>query len=123
MERGVKIGIYAAAVLGMSALSVAQADEAPRSKPSAVESRVIKIIADQFRVESRRITRSTHLVKDLGADDLDRVEIVMDLEEAFNLTIEDKEVEKFETVGQFVDHVTKALGKRKPPSKPASARP
>lgn len=89
-------------------------DDSPKAKLASIEARVIKIVADQFMKDPKQVTRSTKLVKDLGADDLDRVELVLELEEAFEITIEDDDAEKFQTVGQMIDHVTKALRARKP---------
>lgn len=89
------------------------ADDLPKGKAAWVEARVIKIVAEQFGVDKKRILRSTELVKDLGADDLDRVELVLELEEEFDITIADDAAEKFQTVGQMIDHVTKALKARK----------
>jgi acyl carrier protein len=51
------------------------------------------------------VTRETSFVNDLGADSLDTVELVMEFEEEFDITIPDEEAEKIQTVGQAVDYI------------------
>ena len=76
---------------------------------ASVEERVIEIVAEQLGVEKEKITRDTHFVNDLGADSLDTVELVMELEEEFDINIPDDAAEKIQTVGQAIDFIEKAL--------------
>ena len=69
---------------------------------ASVEERVAEIVADQLGVEKDKINRESHFVNDLGADSLDQVELVMELEEEFDLEIPDDAAEKIQTVGQAI---------------------
>ncbi len=71
----------------------------------SVEERVKKIVVDQLGVEEGQVTREAKFVEDLGADSLDTVELVMALEEEFELEIPDDEAEKIATVGQAVEYI------------------
>jgi acyl carrier protein len=84
-------------------------------KVASVEERVIGIVADQLGVSKEQITRDTSFVNDLGADSLDTVELVMELEEEFDINIPDDVAEKIQTVGQAIDHIEKAVEKDKVP--------
>lgn len=75
---------------------------------ASVPERVIEIVADQLGVDKEKITRETSFVNDLGADSLDTVELVMELEEEFDINIPDDAAEKIQTVGQAVDFIEKA---------------
>ncbi len=75
---------------------------------SSIEQRVIDIVAEQLGVEKEKITRDSHFVNDLGADSLDTVELVMELEEEFDINIPDDAADKIQTVGQAIDHIEKA---------------
>jgi len=72
---------------------------------ASVEQRVIDIVAEQLGVDKEKITRETSFVNDLGADSLDTVELVMELEEEFDTNIPDDEAEKIQTVGQAIDYI------------------
>jgi acyl carrier protein len=76
---------------------------------ASVEERVIDIVAEQLGVSKDQITRETSFVNDLGADSLDTVELVMELEEEFDINIPDDAAEKIQTVGQAVDHIKNAV--------------
>lgn len=77
---------------------------------ASVEERVIDIVADQLGVEREKITRDSNFVNDLGADSLDTVELVMELEEEFDVNIPDEAAEKIQTVGEAIDHIKKSTG-------------
>ncbi|NLI81195.1 MAG: acyl carrier protein [Deltaproteobacteria bacterium] len=75
---------------------------------SAIQAKVTDIIANQLGVEKGIITAEANVVDDLGADSLDVVELVMALEEAFNLEIPDEEAEKIRTVKDIFDYIEKS---------------
>lgn len=71
----------------------------------SVEDRVIEIVSEQMGAQKDQVTRETSFVNDLGADSLDTVELVMEFEEEFDITIPDDEAEKIQTVGQAIDYI------------------
>jgi len=71
----------------------------------AVEERVKKIIVEQLGVNAEQVTNSASFVDDLGADSLDTVELVMALEEEFELEIPDEEAQKIGTVQSAIDYI------------------
>ncbi len=75
---------------------------------SNIAERVIDIVSEQLGYEKEKISNDTHFVNDLGADSLDQVELVMELEEEFEINIPDDAAEKITTVGQAIDHIEKA---------------
>ncbi len=72
---------------------------------ASVEQRVIDIVSSQLGVDKDKITIATSFVNDLGADSLDTVELVMELEEEFDINIPDDAAEKIQTVGQAVSYI------------------
>jgi acyl carrier protein len=70
-----------------------------------IEARVKEIIVEQLGVDASEVTIQASFVNDLGADSLDTVELVMALEEEFDIEIPDEEAEKIQTVGQAVDYI------------------
>lgn len=72
-------------------------------------SRIKEIIVDQLGIEESKVTPEASFVDDLGADSLDTVELVMALEEEFNLEINDEEAEKILTVKDAVDYVNQHI--------------
>lgn len=72
---------------------------------ASVQERVIDIVAEQLGVDKEKITPETSFVNDLGADSLDTVELVMELEEEFDITIPDDAAEKIQTVGQAITFI------------------
>ena len=69
----------------------------------SVEAKVIDVVAEQLGVDIDKITRDTSFVNDLGADSLDTVELIMELEEEFDTTIPESTAEQIQTVGQAID--------------------
>lgn len=67
--------------------------------------KIKKIIVEQLGVEEDEITMESSFIDDLGADSLDIVELIMALEEEFDLEIPDSEAEKISTVGDIVDYI------------------
>lgn len=73
---------------------------------STIEERVKKIVAEQLGVKLEDVTNEASFVDDLGADSLDTVELVMALEEEFELEIPDEEAEKISKVQNAIDYIT-----------------
>ena len=69
--------------------------------------KVRDVLAKQFEVAPETITMDTNIADDLGADSLDVVELVMSIEDAFGITIEDEKAAELTTVRQVVDYLEK----------------
>ena len=67
--------------------------------------KVKKVIAEELEVDEAQITQESVIVDDLGADSLDVVELIMRLEEKFDIEIPDEEAEKIQTVGDAVTYI------------------
>ena len=76
---------------------------------SDVKAKVMDIIANKLGVEESQITDDASFTKDLGADSLDTVELLMEFEKEFNLTIEDEDAEKIQTVGAVLSYLNEKL--------------
>jgi acyl carrier protein len=74
-----------------------------------VNQKVKEIIMERLGVSEEKITPEASFINDLGADSLDTVELMMELEEAFGISIEDEEAEKIQTVKDAVDYLEKKL--------------
>jgi acyl carrier protein len=72
---------------------------------STVDQRVKAIVAEQLGVKEEQVTSDASFVDDLGADSLDTVELVMALEEEFEIEIPDEDAEKITTVQQAIDYI------------------
>lgn len=75
----------------------------------AIEQKVIEIISEQMGADKAEIARETSFVNDLNADSLDTVELVMEFEDEFDMSIPDEEAEKIQTVGAAIDYVAKVV--------------
>ncbi|MFO0817552.1 MAG: acyl carrier protein [Pirellulales bacterium] len=75
---------------------------------ASVADRVMDIVAEQLGVDREKINPQTSFVNDLGADSLDTVELVMELEDEFDIDIPDDAAEKIQTVGQAIEFIEKA---------------
>jgi len=71
----------------------------------AIQDKVVEIISEQMGVDKAEITRETSFINDLNADSLDTVELVMEFEDEFDMSIPDEEAEKIQTVGAAVDYI------------------
>ena len=70
-----------------------------------IEDKVFSIVSEQMGVDKAEISRETSFVNDLNADSLDTVELVMEFEDEFEMSIPDEEAEKIKTVGQAIDYI------------------
>ena len=70
-----------------------------------VQERVKNIIVEQLGVEADQVKPEAQFVNDLGADSLDTVELIMALEEEFDIDIPDEKAEKIKTVGEAIDYI------------------
>lgn len=68
---------------------------------------VKRIVVDKLQVDEKQVTMEASFIEDLGADSLDTVELVMDLEEHFGIEIPDEDAEKLKTVKDAVDYIAK----------------
>lgn len=75
------------------------------SEEKSIEDRVIEVVRFEFGTSADGIGRGTKFVDDMMADDLDMVEFVIGLEEEFGFAIQEKDAEKFATVGDVVDFI------------------
>lgn len=76
---------------------------------SEVEEKVKKIIVEQLDVAEEDVVLTASFVDDLGADSLDQVELIMAMEEEFEISIPDEDAEKIATVQDAVDYINNAL--------------
>ena len=67
--------------------------------------KIKKIVSDKLSVEESKVEESASFANDLGADSLDVVEFVMEVEKEFNITIPDEEATKLTTVGAAIDYI------------------
>ncbi|HEY5672605.1 MAG TPA: acyl carrier protein [Malonomonas sp.] len=75
---------------------------------ASIEERVKQIVAEQLGVDEAQVTNDAAFMDDLGADSLDTVELVMALEEEFDVEISDEDAEKIQKVQDAVDYITNA---------------
>ena len=75
----------------------------------AVEAKVIEIVSEQMGVDKGEITRETSFINDLNADSLDTVELVMEFEDEFDMSIPDEEAEKIQTVGAAISYIVEIV--------------
>ncbi len=75
----------------------------------AIEKKVIKIISDQIGVDKSEITHEISFINDLNVDSLDIVELVMEFEDEFDMSIPDEDAEKIQTVGAAVNYVVNLI--------------
>ena len=72
-----------------------------------LEKKVKEIIIDKLGIEESEVTDSASFTNDLGADSLDTVELIMEFEKEFNISIPDEDAEKIGTVGQAISYLKK----------------
>jgi len=71
-----------------------------------IEEKVYEIICEHMGASRDKLTPETSFINDLGADSLDTVELVMEFESAFDITIPDEDAEKIQTVGDAISYIT-----------------
>lgn len=76
---------------------------------SQIAERVKAIIVDKLGVEASEVTNEASFASDLGADSLDTVELIMELEKEFGISIPDDQAEKITTVGEAIEMIGKAV--------------
>lgn len=69
-----------------------------------------RIVVEKLQVDEKQVTQEANFIEDLGADSLDTVELVMDLEEHFEIEIPDEDAEKLRTVSDAVEYITAKKG-------------
>ncbi len=74
-----------------------------------IEQRVKKIVAEQLGVIESELTRESHFINDLGGDSLDEVELVMAMEDEFEIQVPDDDAEEIKTVGQAIEYIEKNI--------------
>lgn len=72
----------------------------------SIEERIKKIVCNQMGTTPDKISRETSFVNDLGADSLDTVELVMEFEDEFEISIPDEDAEKIQTVGAAIEYIS-----------------
>ncbi|QGJ71754.1 Carrier domain-containing protein [Planctomycetales bacterium 10988] len=72
---------------------------------ASTEERVFDIVSEHLGVDRDKLNRETSFQNDLGADSLDTVELVMEFEEEFDITIPEEAAEKIQTIGQAIDYI------------------
>ena len=72
---------------------------------SEIASKVQKIIVDKLGVEESEVTTTASFTNDLGADSLDTVELIMEFEKEFGISIPDDQAEKIQTVGDAISYI------------------
>ena len=77
---------------------------------SEIADKVKAIIVEQLNVSEEDVVPEASFVDDLGADSLDQVELIMAMEEEFDLSISDEDAEKITTVKDAIEYIEKALG-------------
>ncbi len=67
--------------------------------------KIVEILAEQFDEDEKSITTDTNLTEDLGADSLDLADVLMAIEDEFEVEIPDEDIENIKTVGDIVDYI------------------
>ena len=70
-----------------------------------VEEKVVNIVCSQLGTSRDKVQPDTSFINDLGADSLDTVELVMEFEDEFEISIPDEDAEKIQTVGNAIDYI------------------
>lgn len=73
-----------------------------------IAEKIKKIIVDKLGVDESEVTNEASFTNDLGADSLDTVELIMEFEKEFDISIPDEEAEKIQTVGEVINYLNKS---------------
>lgn len=76
---------------------------------SDIQGRVKQIIVDKLGVDDSEVTEAADFANDLGADSLDTVELIMEFEKEFEISIPDEQAENIKTVGQAIDYLKEQI--------------
>ena len=71
-----------------------------------IQEKVYEIVCEHMGASRDKLAKETSFINDLGADSLDTVELVMEFESAFDITIPDEDAEKIQTVGTAIDYIS-----------------
>lgn len=77
---------------------------------SDIADRIAELVADQLGADRDKVVSDAHFIDDLGADSLDVVELVMRIEEEFDISISDPDAEKIQTVGEAIAYIESVKG-------------
>ena len=83
---------------------------------SEIGERVKKIVVEHLGVEPEKVVDNASFIDDLGADSLDTVELMMDIEDEFDVSIPEEEAQKIVTIGDAIKYVTEHAGNKTPKS-------
>jgi acyl carrier protein len=83
----------------------ASATPAAKAPGDQIDADVVRIVSEQMGVRASELHPQIHLTRDLKADELDQVELVMELEDHFEISIPDEDAEKLQTLAQVSDYV------------------
>ncbi|MBE6345934.1 MAG: acyl carrier protein [Bacteroidales bacterium] len=75
-----------------------------------IKERVVSIIVEKLGIDAAQVTEEARFTNDLGADSLDTVELIMEFEKEFNISIPDDQAEKISTVGDAIRYIEENLG-------------
>jgi acyl carrier protein len=82
-------------------------------EPDHVQNIVIEIVSDHLGIDKEEITRESRFISDLDADSLDAVELTMEFEDEFEMSVPDEEMEKCHTVGNAIDYIKAHMGENR----------
>ena len=105
MWHGALITIFAVSPSRRVQASLRNLEDSEVATTVEIQDKVMQIVSEQMSVDKDELSRETSFVNDLNADSLDTVELVMELEDEFDLTIPDEEAEKLKTVGNAIDYI------------------
>lgn len=75
-----------------------------------LEKKVKEIIVNKLGIDEAKVTPDASFIEDLGADSLDTVELIMEFEQEFDITIEEEDANKIQTVGDAIKYIQEKLG-------------
>src|SRR6476659_9174502 len=97
----------------MATAKLATVQHATASKEHSLHD-VRLLISEHLDIDARFVTSETHFIYDLGADFLDRIELMIAIEDRFDVEITDDDIEQFQVVGDLISHLASSGAKRHP---------